>query len=198
MENGQQLHFRALADPRFWTGVMIDHPGEPLGSGPLTIWQRKLIKWMSRYMVISITGALRKPQASGGVVYEIQFPKIPPGFTFPWQKPNKELDPTVAVASGTFVYISPQNDLVTTGLVDLQLNALTYAYYGIWQAVQNVPAQVTVAGVVKYNVPQIPTVGAVAPDPMPNGPLAGDLDNPDLFWIPWYAITCDQTGAFFE
>jgi len=89
-----------------------------------------------------------------------------------WQSP-KELDPTVAVAAGTFVY-------VTTGLVDLVLGTLTTARPGIWQAVQAVPAK-TAAG--KYNVPQVPLPGAGS---APSGsPLKGDADGTNVFWIPW-------------
>jgi hypothetical protein len=96
-----------------------------------------------------------------------------------WQSP-KELDPTVAVAAGTFVYVSPKNPLVTTGLVDLVLGTLTTARPGIWQAVQAVSAKTT-AG--KYNVPQVPLPGAGS---APSGsPLKGDADGTNVFWIPW-------------
>lgn len=96
-----------------------------------------------------------------------------------WQTP-KELDPTVAVASGVYVYISPQNPLVTTGLVDLVSQEPTTARPGIWQAVQAVPAQ-TIDG--QYNVPQIPLPEA---GDAPSGtPLSGDADGTDVYWMPW-------------
>jgi hypothetical protein len=99
-----------------------------------------------------------------------------------WQTPYKELDPTVAVAVGTFVYLSPGNPLVTTGLTDLVSGLVVNAPAGIWQAAQNVPAQVTVSSVVKYNVPQIPYPGASGATPS-GTPLKGDLDGANVFWI---------------
>jgi hypothetical protein len=100
-----------------------------------------------------------------------------------WQKPHKELDPTVAVAAGTFVYISPANPLVTTGLTDLVLNTPMTAMPGIWMALKNVPAQTTVSGTVEYNMPQPLTAGATS-----GSPLQGDADNAAAFWIPWADI----------
>ena len=94
---------------------------------------------------------------------------------FPWQSP-KELDPTKIVSTNTFVYISPNNPLVGTGLVDLVSGNMTLAQAGIWQARVDVPAQVTVGGVVKYNVPQLPYLGVSG---------TGDLDNASVYWILW-------------
>lgn len=92
-----------------------------------------------------------------------------------WQTPNKELDPTVAVASGIVVYISPENTLCTAGLTDLILATNVKAIPGVWISVQAVPA----ASGGNYNVPQIPPIlGA------PSGsPLSGDADNANVFWI---------------
>ena len=95
-----------------------------------------------------------------------------------WQAPDKELNPTVAVAVNTLVYISPQNPLATTGLVDLITNALTTARPGIWLCVQAVPAKNTSG---KYNVPVVPYPsrgGAVS-----GSPLTGDADSTELFWM---------------
>jgi hypothetical protein len=97
------------------------------------------------------------------------------GGGIPWQTPYRELDPTVYVAAGTWVYISPENTLVTSGRVDLVSGITIKAVPGIWEAAQDVPAAVT-AG---YNVPQ-PLAQAV-----PSGtPLMGDMDVTTLFWRP--------------
>ena len=99
-----------------------------------------------------------------------------------WQTPNKELDPTVAVAANTLVYISPQNPLATVGLVDLQSSGATLtATAGIWCSLLAVPAA-TSSG---YNVPQdpIPDGGVTVPT---GSPLVGDLDRtaaPLIYWV---------------
>lgn len=100
-----------------------------------------------------------------------------------WQTPNRELDPTVTVSSGTFVYISPENPLVTTGLTDLVSTELVQAMPGIWQAVQDVPSEALVGSVMSYNMPQVVPTGSVT-----GTPLKGDADNAALFWIPWASI----------
>lgn len=93
-----------------------------------------------------------------------------------WQKPKKELDPAVAVRKGTWVYVSPNNALVTDGMEDLQSAATVNAYPGIWEAAQDVPA--TEDGVT-YNVPTTDY-----PSTTPSGsPLSGDLDEESVFWI---------------
>ena len=97
-----------------------------------------------------------------------------------WQVP-RELDPTVAVAQYTKVYISPKNPLVTVGLVDLDSSGATLqATAGIWQAMQNIPAA-TSAG---YNVPQDPPPGSGTNAPS-GSPLKGDLDGttPTVKWL---------------
>ena len=102
-----------------------------------------------------------------------------PSFKFPWQYP-KELDPTVPVQSGEFVFISAQNPLVTTGLHDVQSNVLVKATEGIWQALQFVPAQISQSGTTAYNVPH-----ALAEVATAGSPLRGDADDGTLFWLPW-------------
>ena len=159
---------------------MIDDPGDPLGSDAHSIWFRKLLKWIRRTQVISITGALKKPQGGGGVIYEIQFPTIPPlASGWRWQTPKKELDPRAAVSKNVAVYISPNNPIVTTGLVDLTQGILLQAPAGVWLCVQAVPAQAVVGGVTEYNVPQLLAQGAVT-----GTPLIGDADAADVYWVP--------------
>lgn len=100
-----------------------------------------------------------------------------------WQSPNKELDPTVPVMPGTFVFISPANPISTTGLVDLVYGSLMTARPGIWQAVQLVPAKNSSN---EYNVPQIAPLGYPT---VPYGtPLSGNADGPDIFWIPFAPV----------
>lgn len=94
-----------------------------------------------------------------------------------WQTPC-ELDPTCDICPNRLVYLSPQNPLVTTGLIDLVSATLTLSPAGIWLSRQYVPAQ-NEAG--KYNVPQLPYPGATG---IPAGsPLTGDLDGPDVYWV---------------
>ena len=90
-----------------------------------------------------------------------------------WQSPKKELDLTVAVPAGVLVYISPNNLLATSGWNDLIAGHVVVAQPGIWFSLKPVPAATT-AG---YNVPAVPTPGAVG-----GTPLAGDLDNANAFW----------------
>ena len=99
-----------------------------------------------------------------------------------WQfQSPAELDPTVAVAANTVVYLSPGNPLVTTGLKDLVAGAVIKSLAGLWVAKMAVPAQVTIAGTVCYNVPQLPYPGA--PGTPAGTPLAGDLDGATVFWV---------------
>ena len=98
-----------------------------------------------------------------------------------WQSP-KELDPTVAVAADTLVYISPLNPLCTTGLVDLDSSGATLkATAGTWLCLIDVPAA-TGSG---YNVPQDPPPGSGVAVPS-GSPLRGDLDAtdaPKVYWL---------------
>jgi len=103
------------------------------------------------------------------------------------QTPNLELDPTVAVAVRTIVYISPLNALVTAGMVDLTpgspyYNTTVMATPGWWFTVKPVPAAVGGG----YYVPQLPlpTVPAA-----PSGsPLKGDADAASVFWMPGFMM----------
>ena len=95
-----------------------------------------------------------------------------------WQEPYRELNFMVDVPKGTWVYVSPNNELVTDGIVDLVSLAADYAVPGIWEAAQDVPAS---TDGLTYNVPQLPYPGATG---TPSGdPLQGDLDGANVFWI---------------
>jgi hypothetical protein len=104
---------------------------------------------------------------------------------------HKELDPTLTYSAGKAAYVSPQSALATTGLMDLVAGVVTTVAPGTWLCVKNVPAQTTVAGVVKYNVPQpVTQLGAPA-----GSPLKGDADNAAVFWIPLHTSGgCDSLG----
>lgn len=96
-----------------------------------------------------------------------------------WQEP-KEIDTDRDVSKGTWVYISPGNDIVTTGMTDPLAGSNTKAIPGIWEARQNVSSS---TGVDDYNVPQFPYPSATG-DPTGTTPnIKGDLDSDDVFWI---------------
>lgn len=99
------------------------------------------------------------------------------GGGFPWQIPNKELDPTVAVGIGIAVFLSPKNPLCQMGMIDLISGANVVAMPGTWISLKAIPAQVIIASVPKYNVPKMPTPGVPA-----GTPLAGDLDGAPAYW----------------
>lgn len=102
-----------------------------------------------------------------------------------WQKPNKELDPSKFVRNGTWVYVSPLNPIVVTGLFDYDVADNVKAYPGIWEAAQDIPAEV--AG--SYNVPNTDY-----PSVTPSGsPLSGDLDQDEELTVYWILI-CPTCG----
>ena len=94
-----------------------------------------------------------------------------------WQTPWKELDVTIGVLAGTWVYISPQSSIVTVGYTDIVAAENKKAFPGIWEAAQDVPP----TDDEYYHVPQIDYPGATG---TPSGsPLRGDLDGDDVYWI---------------
>jgi len=136
--------------------------------------------------------------STGGMVIQVDL--NPAGTllnSYFWQTPKKELDPTIVVKKGTFVYISSLNNLVVTGLTDLVSLTITKSSSGIWQAAQDVPAKTVVSGGAtdKYNVPVVPVPGSGG---TPSGsPLSGDFDGANVFWLPWGGSgPCDQQGNF--
>jgi hypothetical protein len=104
-----------------------------------------------------------------------------------WQSP-RELDPTRAVPAGTKVFITPDNPIITTGIVDRGSGTLTMAQTGIWEAAVTVPAKALDGAVMKYHVPQFPYPGAGGYSAGP--PVTGGLDAPTMFWIYWGALNC--------
>ena len=136
-------------------------PPDPEGHGPDAVWLRQFKKFVIKNWIRNVKGGRLIPDPSGGNDLVIEHPNFQPAkrFSFPWQTPNKELDPRVAVARDTFVYVSAANPISTTGLIDLVIGGATRVKVPgstIWQAAKDVPAQVRVGGVVKYNVPQNP------------------------------------------
>ena len=167
-------------------------PNEPRGKDKYIPWLTKLLRAakMSALKEVKVIGGVAKLQpGTDGTVLVITPPLgVGGGGGFIWQSPNKELNPLVAVPKDTFVFISSDNPLVTTGIVDLASGTLTKAQPGFWQATQAVPAQVTISNVVEYNVPQYPYPGDTGYDAGP--PVSGDLDDADIFWIYWGALNC--------
>lgn len=101
---------------------------------------------------------------------------------------HREGDPTFPYAADTFMFLSDNNPLVTTGMIDLVSGLRAFSKPGFWQVgSNNVPAQVVVSGVTKWNVPVYPYPGATG---TPTGsPLKGDLDL-GQFWIYHGQLVC--------
>ena len=100
---------------------------------------------------------------------------------------HREGDPTLPYDADTFMYLSVNNPLVITGMIDVVSGLTAFSKPGYWQAAQNVPPQ-TSDTPPKYNVPVFPYPGATG---TPTGsPLKGDLDVPGLFWIFWGNVQC--------
>jgi hypothetical protein len=98
---------------------------------------------------------------------------------WPWMyDTHRELDPSLVYSKGKCAYISPQNPLVTIGLVDLDSGATVQATAGTYLALQDIPAA-TASG---YNVPTdpIPGSGVAAPS---GSPLVGDADATTAKWL---------------
>ena len=155
-------------------------PRLPVGKAPKWFFVRQVwfALWGGRFPIRGTDGpgANVKVEWVGGN-YEISV--VPKGGSSAsrWQKPYKELDPSVSVSRGTWVYISPSNPIVLTGLTDLVSAATVRAYPGIWEAAKNVPAKSGSS----YNVPQVDFPGGTG---TPSGtPLRGDADGDNVFWI---------------
>jgi len=159
-------------------------PKKPVGNAAVWTWRRWLWDLLAGgHFPLKGDGNITVQWQQG--VYRISSKPTPAtgGSGFPWMYPtHKELDPTLPYAAGYCAYISPFNDLVQVGLMDLvDTGVIHTAIPGIWLAVKAVPPQAVVAGVMKYNVPQLPLFGATG---LPAGtPLKGDADGTDVFWI---------------
>ena len=80
----------------------------------MAMWSRQVLRFLRGSAVISITGALRKPQPNGGVIYEVQFPKsfqgsasgagVEIGYVLPFN------DPPGTAGSGNFLRLSANYD----------------------------------------------------------------------------------------
>jgi hypothetical protein len=100
---------------------------------------------------------------------------------WPWMYPTHvEGDSTQFYGKGYCMYISAGSSLISTGMMDLVLNANATACQGVWLAMQDVPAQ-TSDTPPKWNVPQFPL--PITPATPTGSPLKGDLDNPALLWF---------------
>ena len=167
-------------------------PRVPADKGPLYNWLQYLVRWITSERVIQIMGFTVKETTDGK--YFVPNPTVPQLAGLVWQTPNKELDPTKSVLKNTLVYVSPQNPIVTTGLTDLVSGSVTNASAGVYCAAQNIPAQVTVSGTVKYNVPVNPVPGA--PSATSGSPLSGDYDGTNVYWLPVTGLGSSTAGNF--
>lgn len=120
---------------------------------------RIAVSWNGKSYVIDLA-----KQVAGGVASK-----------FWMYESHREGDPTLPYDADTFMFLSANNPLVTTGMIDLESGLRAFSKPGFWQVgSNNVPAQVVVSGVTKYNVPVFPYPGATG---TPTGsPLMGDLD----------------------
>ena len=145
-------------------------------------------RWYSdnTYYPTTYSGSQSTVSDSGyNIQSNIQFWQ-PIGSSDPW--PPVELDPTKAHSTGDYVYISPANTLVTSGMIDLDSDIQTFTDPGIWRAVKAVPAM----SESMYHVPQLPLPGANGT--VPGGsPMKGDADGADVYWLMiWKNDYCDQ------
>ena len=86
-----------------------------------------------------------------------------------WANPI-EVDPTKSYAKEEVINVQATHALVTAGMHDLADGVLRYSCPGRWVAIRPVPAQVTVSGVIKWNLPQYPL------------PVPTNYDDPTNFW----------------
>jgi len=165
--------------------MSLFRPRKPSRAGArLSVWE---MLFGGKFPFVN-TNSVKWRTIGNGYGADVVFPSSggPSGGGWEWQTPKRELDPNAPVAgpSGgiyTAVNISPENPLVTAGMLDLTTGDNLAALAGIWMALKPVPAKVVnppgkPAGTY-YNVPQLPAVNAVS-----GSPLAGDMDNPGLYW----------------
>jgi hypothetical protein len=139
-------------------------PGKLTGSSSLVPWLNALREAILSVELKSGVG-YRVRNSSEGQVVEILGSGGSSGIR--WKIP-KELDPDVAVSKDELVFISPDNALVGTGLIDLATSELAYCPPGEWLCVKDCPAA-TEAG---YNVPKLlPLTGANL------------ADAPTVYWV---------------
>lgn len=115
------------------------------------------------------------------------------GAGWDWMYPDhKELDTAYGYDAGKFVYISPLNTLVTTGLTDIVSNTLVQSCEGLWQANRDIPP---ISGG-KFNVPVFPYPTGMGVSAPTGAPLKGDLDaldasgQPAIYWLYWGQVAC--------
>ncbi len=159
----------------------------PTGNEKQTTFVREVWDQIRNRLNFYDSPTVRVEQTTRGVRFHSRPGRRGGGGGSNWQSP-REIDPTRAVPAGTKVFITPDNPLVTTGIVDLVSGTLTESEPGTWEAAVDVPAKASVGGTVKYNVPQFPYPGAGGYSAGP--PVTGGLDAPAMFWIYWGALNC--------
>ena len=98
----------------------------------MAMWSRQVLRFLRGSAVISITGALRKPQPGGGNIYEIQFPKVAQSIAnavaiYPVTFiPGAESDDCIICATAfagvpnTFAYTGANNNVYPNAIVVLK------------------------------------------------------------------------------
>ncbi len=160
---------------------MYQPPKEPRDkSSPFVDWLVYFLRWAKSERVLQIKGFNVKQTSEGKVFF-------PPSnlnlVGLQWQTPNRELDPTKSVPKNTLVYVSPDNPIVTTGLTDLVSGSVVKANPGVYCSAKTIPAQVTISGTIKYNVPVNPVPGAPSATGV-TSPITGDYDGTNVYWLP--------------
>lgn len=161
---------------------MIDEPADPLGQDSREVWARNLKRWIKRYLVLDIAGAKRKPQANGGVIFEIPSVPTSTGISGGWQftKP-KIYDKTKNYSGGSgagrdVVYMNKGNAAVLAGAMDADTGLLVQSKPGIYVCVQDAVPVVNPPGKpagTYYHLPQ---------ESMPTD------DNPDAAKVYWVML----------
>jgi len=105
-----------------------------------------------------------------------------------WHFADKfEVNPTLDYDKGSVIHIQPTSTLVTTGIKDLAhpTNPVVKSSPGWWEAMQDVPAKVTISSVDYWNLPQAPM------------PVDTNMDDPANFWMSIGTTgLCDQQGNY--
>lgn len=168
--------------PRFGAGSGLQ---SPLGGDDLTNqWKKTKVPSSSTFGLATTVARLVSEMAK--LRRRIVTPPGGSGSRFWMYEDHREGDPTLPYDADTFMYLSINNSLVVTGMIDVVSGLTAFSKPGYWQAAQNVPPQ-TSDTPPKYNVPVFPYPGATG---TPTGsPLMGDLDL-GQFWFYWGNIQC--------
>ena len=95
---------------------------------------------------------------------------------YAWHKPENglfEVNADWNYSEGSVIHIQSTNGLVITGIHDRAnpSGSMKQSCPGLWVAMQDVPAQVTISGVLQWNLPQWPL------------PVPTNYDDPANYWL---------------